>query len=204
MWHKVVGLPGWLHTQWMSRPLIDPIIIAALVGVHSVLVAKDRVPSLLEGTPISARPSLYGAAAIVLSLTGTLGSVSVAQYLQARGVRARALKGRHAAALGRSWKLIFGSTIAGSLLFLIAYRADLRAPTKASGSSAGEWFFEIGALIAIAAVGRLFALFGQVVDLIVLDDTDPLASVVEINPVMFEPPTPAAAPRTSVGRGPRG
>lgn len=199
MWSKIASFPGWLHTQWISRPVIDFVGIVVLVSAHAVLVVKDQAPSLMSGTPISSRPALYGAAAIVLSLTGTLGSVSVAQYLQARGVRAKALKGRHAQALGRSWKLIFGSTIVGSLLFLVAYRADLRAPATASGSSAGEWLFELGALIAVAALGRLFALFGQVVDLIVLDDTDPLAGVVDINPAMFEPPQAVKQSRSAVG-----
>lgn len=197
MWRRITTFPGWIYSQWLSRPLIDPIGIVLLVGVHAALVKKDWAPSLMAGTPISSRPALYGAAAIVLSLTGTLGSVSVAQYLQARGERAKALKGLHAEALGRSWKLIFGSTIVGSLLFLIAYRTDLRPPTTETGSSAGEWFFEIGVLIAIAAVGRLFALFGQVVDLIVLDDTDPLGRMADINPAMFAAPKP----ETPVGTG---
>jgi hypothetical protein len=187
---EVVGAPAWGFTQWVSRLWLDPLILVVIVGGHALLVARwPSTPTLLEGTAASTRPALYGASAIVLSLIGTLGSVSVAQYLQARGDRARELKRRHPGVLGRSWKVIFGSTLAGSILFLVAYRLDLpyMAPgaKPTTGTTAGEWVYEAGSLIALLALLRLVALFGQLVDLIVLDDTEPLSPELEINPDFF-------------------
>lgn len=179
----------WIFSQWISRLWIDPVMVGAAISIHAALVVTTSFPSLLSGTLVADRPSLYAASAIVLSLTGTLGSVSVAQYLQARGDRARELKRRHPGVLGRSWKVIFSSTIVGSLLFLAAFRADLAYVNPQNpvdtGTSVGEWIFELGALVALAALLRLVLLFGQLVDLIVLDDTEPVVSEVEVNPAFF-------------------
>jgi hypothetical protein len=169
--------PVYLVTTFSPRLWLDPVVVVLLVAGHCFTAAKWGWPTLLEGVALSSRPALYSAAAIVLALTGTLGSVSVAQYLQARGERAKELKRRHPGELGNSWKSIFGSTVLGSLFFLMALRLDSSAgarPAFGSSGTAGEWVFEIGALVALVALARLFFLFGQLIDLIVLDDTDPL------------------------------
>jgi hypothetical protein len=189
---KIGGLAAAGYRQWISRIAIDPFLVAAVLGGHALLVWRGWAPSLLNGIEVSTRPSLYAASAIVLSLTGTLGSLSVAQYLQARGDRARELKRRHPGVLATSWKIIFSCTILGSVLFLTAFRLDAAyvpvAKRPLVEGSTGEWFFEAGVLIALTAVVRLVALFSELVDLIVLDDTDPLSSPFEINPAMFEKP----------------
>ena len=177
----------WPFRQWISRLWLDPVLVGMLVGGHALLVWKRDWPGLMDGVAVSSRPMFYGASAFVLSLIGTIGSLSVAQYLSAKGDRAKELKQQHPDVLGRSWKVIFGATLTGSVLFLSAYRADM-AGGKSTHGSIGAWLFEIGAVLVLVAVARLFALFSQLVDLIVLDETDPLKFDFDLNPDFFSDP----------------
>lgn len=165
----------WGRDRWLSHSHVDIVFVILLVGSHGLLVWQRDWPVLLEGVAADRRPALYAAAALVISLTGTLVSVSVAQYLNGRGERVAALKRRHSRELGRTWRAVFVGSILAAVLFLAAYAADARygAGAKTDGT-VGVWLFEIGVVLALIRLVRLAALFGDLVDLIVLDDTDPM------------------------------
>lgn len=162
--------------RWLSHSHVDVLVVVLLVGAHGLLVWQRDWPVLLEGVAADKRPALYGVAALVISLTGTLVSVSVAQYLNGRGARVAALKQRHSRELGRTWRAVFVGSIVSAVLFLAAYAADARydAGTTTEGPTVGVWLFEVGVVLALVRLLRLAALFGDLVDLIVLDDTDPM------------------------------
>lgn len=189
--HAVAGLPGRIRRKWLSESRIDVPLVGFMIGVHIVLTVTVGIPSLLEGVPVGSRPGLYGAAAIVVSLTGTLASVTVAQYLSGRGERMAYLKSLHPKELARTWKGIFLGSVFSVFLFLSAYAVDLRA----GGPHIGTWLFEAGALLALLRFVRLASLFGKLVELIVMDDTDPLAKAsFDLSPEFFTG-TPAGSQR---------
>jgi hypothetical protein len=93
--------------------------------------------------------------------------------------------------LAKTWRAIFLGSVLAVTLFLAAYAFDNR--DAASGLHGGTWLFEVGALLALLRFVRLAVLFGKLVELIVLDDTDPLPSTdFDLNPAFFDqPPTVA-------------
>jgi hypothetical protein len=157
--------------RWLSHSSLDFVLIALIFVTHLALHLTCSIPGLLEGVPTDKRPGLYGATATVVSLTGTLASVTVAQYLSNRGDRIKELKRLYPKTLARTWRGVFLGSVLATLLFLISYALDLR--TKSS--NVGSWIFELGALIAVFRFIRLAVLFGNIVELVVLDDTDPVA-----------------------------
>jgi hypothetical protein len=178
---------GW----WLSHSYVDLGLVVATVGAHLTATRVYQAPVLLSGVPFDHRPALYGASAVVVSFTGTLASVSVAQYLQGRGDRVRALKRRHPDELGRTWKGIFFGCVTAAVLFLAAYAVDSRFTATAppqTGETVGCWLFEVGVLLALLRLLRLTVLFGELIDLIVMDDTNPLldANAYELTPEFFE------------------
>jgi hypothetical protein len=178
--------------QWLSHSAVDVPIVLVLLASHLLLVHLEGWPVLLEGVPLDRRAPLYGVAAIVISLTGTLVSVSVAQYLNGRGERVKALKTYFSRELGRTWRAIFSGSIVAAVLFLAAYAADVRYPSGSTetGETLGVWLFEAGVVLALVRLVRLAVLFSQLIDLIVLDDTDPLSGSdkVAVNPDFFDSP----------------
>lgn len=191
----------WLKDQWLSHSRIDLPLVGLVVGSHGLLVLTRDWPVLLEGVPADRRPALYGVAALVISLTGTLVSVSVAQYLNGRGERVKALKARFPRELGRTWRAVFFGSILSTVLFLAAYGADARydAGTAVEDATVGVWLFEVGVVLALVRLLRLAVLFGELVDLIVLDDTDPMADPdVVFNPDFFADVAPR--PQVSTDR----
>lgn len=175
-----------LVNAWLTHSRVDLIVFVLVPGVHLALVHLWSVPVLLQGVAADKRPGLYGAAAIVVSLTGTLASVSIAQYLNGKGQRVRLLKQRFPEQLGRTWKGVFLGSIFAAVLFLAAYAADVRYPgatpatsttaavPSVTGETVGLWLFEAGAVLALLGLVRLAVLFGELIDLIVLDDVEPL------------------------------
>jgi hypothetical protein len=186
----IKGLPDQLWRGWLSHSGVDLLVIPVVLGVHLVLAALWDAPALLDGIPVSSRPGLYGAAAVVVSLTGTLASVTVAQFLSGRGERMVDLKSKFPGSLARTWRGIFLGSVLAVTLFLTAYALDSRS----ADWHFGTWLFEAGALLAGLRFMRLTVLFGYVVELVVLDDTDPLRDTeFELNPDSFT----QEAPRTS-------
>jgi hypothetical protein len=129
-----------LANAWLTHSRVDLAIFVVLPGVHLGLVHLWSVPVLLQGIAADKRPGLYAAAAIVVSLTGTLASVSIAQYLNGKGQRVRLLKQRFPEQLGRTWKGVFLGSIFAAVLFLGAYAADVRytPATPATAISPGS------------------------------------------------------------------
>lgn len=163
---------AWLGRRWISHGWIDLAIVAMVPTIHLSVHLIWGIPSLLHSVPAAKRPSLYGATATVVSLTGTLASVTVAQYLSNRGERMRELKRLYPKNLASTWRGVFLGSVCATSLFLTAYALDSR--TKAN--ELGIWFFEFGIILALLRFIRLALLFGDLVQLIVLDDTDPIAT----------------------------
>lgn len=185
----VTELPGKMWRGWLSRSGADLLIVPVLLGLHLLLTWAFEYPTLLGGIPVTDRPGLYSAAAVVVSLTGTLASVTVAQFLGGRGERMLYLKKRFPGSLAKTWRAIFLGSVVSVVLFLTAYGFDSRT----TGWHIGTWLFEAGAILAALRFVRLAMLFGTLVEVIVLDDTDPLAGPsFEFNPDFFEEPKAAA------------
>jgi hypothetical protein len=157
--------------QWLSRSGYDLTAVIFTLSAHLAAHIVWSTPALLHSIPLEKRPSLYGATATVVSLTGTLASVTVAQYLTNRGDRVKELKRRHPENLARAWRGVFLGSVLATALFLVAYALDSRTKSNDLGS----WLFEAGAILALARFVRLALLFGELVQLIVLDDTNPLS-----------------------------
>ncbi|MGW6025573.1 hypothetical protein [Streptomyces sp. NPDC055099] len=158
--------------QWLSRSGYDLATVIVIVAAHLGAHFLWSTPALLHSIPTEKRPSLYGATATVVSLTGTLASVTVAQYLTNRGDRVKELKRRHPENLARAWRGVFLGSVLATTLFLVAYAFDSRLKSNDLGS----WLFEAGAILALARFVRLALLFGELIQLIVLDDTNPLTN----------------------------
>jgi hypothetical protein len=174
-WMSVVGgnvvrMKESIEDWWLSHLWLDRLLPVLVVAGHYLAVRYLAAPTLLGEVPVDHRSSLYTASAIVVSLTVTLASVSVGQYISGRGDRIMALKKVFGQELGAFWRGTFlGSGLAVGL-FLVAAGLDLRP----KAGSLGMWVFEFGALIALARFTRLGLLFGRVIGLVVLDDTAPV------------------------------
>lgn len=160
----------WVHDRWLSKSWVDLAMTAGLLVLHGALAARLDVPALLAGIPVPSRPGLYAASAIAVSLTGTLASVVVAQYLTGGSGRLKQLKSMHPAELTQTWRSLFLGSAFVIVLFLTAYAADSRT----HGPYLGTWLFEAGALLIALRFARLSILFSKLVNLIVLDETDPI------------------------------
>jgi len=186
----IAGVPSNLYAIWLSRPGIDYFLCTAVLAVHLALVSQGEVGSLLNGIPVASRPGLYGACAVVVSLTGTLASVSVAQYLNARGDRMRYLKSRFSGELGKTWRSVFFGSILVVAAILVAYAID----SNPNGRKIGSWIFEFAILLALLRLIRLSRIFGGIVDVLVADETDALPEVADVDLGDFLPdvtPKPA-------------
>jgi hypothetical protein len=197
----------WPADVWTKHPVADVLIAGLLVLVHWLVARKLGVGPFLDAIPSAQRPALYGACAIVVSLTGTLASVTVAQYLTGKGDRMRILKRSHGARIGSTWRAVFrGSFLVASML-LAAYALDSRP----SPSNIGMWIFEAAALLAVVRFLRLSYFFGGVVDVLARDsiDADEGALALDEDPWNADaftpttPPSPAPHPTASRPRKPR-
>jgi hypothetical protein len=155
---------------WIGRPGLDSWVPIIVTTVHWVLYRLVQTPPLLESLDRTSRPALYGASALVVSLTGTLASLTVGQYLGASGDRVQSLKKHFPDVLGRTWRGAYLRSGLAAVLLLTAYALDNRR----AGGTVGMWVFEIAALLAIFCFVRLAILFGRVITVVVLDDIAPL------------------------------
>lgn len=171
---NLVEMVGSLEGWWLSNRWVDALIVGGVSGGHFLAVRFRDWPTLLDGIDPVRRTALYGACAVVVSLTGTLASISVGQYLSGKGDRVVALKENFGPELGRVWRGAFLGSGSAAILFLIAFGLDSRP----AAGNAGIWVFEVGALVAVMGLLRLALLFGRIVGLVVLDDVAPLAPVI--------------------------
>lgn len=189
MLERLSRAASWPRDQWISRYWLDYALVAGVVGAHALAAWRLEVPALLGAIPLQNRPGLYTASALSISLAGTIASLAVGQFLNAKGTRARYLKTRHPDELAGTWKSIFYGSILATALILTAYGFDARYTTRTgqdTGSSIGSWLFEAAALLALLRLLRLVALFGDLVDIIVRDETTPLeAEPLDFNPAFF-------------------
>jgi hypothetical protein len=158
--------------RWLSHSWVDLFIIVLVPSTHFALQLAWDFPDLLHTVPASRRPGLYGAASMVVSLAGTLASVTVVQYLSNRGDRMRELKRLYPRSLASTWRGVFIGSVSAAVLFLVAYALDSRD----NANGLGVWIFEVGVVLALLRFIRLAILFGELIQIIVLDDTDPIPS----------------------------
>jgi hypothetical protein len=166
----IVAMRHAVVDRWLSWPVVDTAVPAVVVAGHWALYQRGQASALLESIPRESRPGFYGAAAIVVSLTGTLASLGVGQYLSGRGDRVSALKAAFPRVLARTWVDAFLGMGLAAGLFLFAYALDSRE----TAGTIGMWAFEVGALLAAMRFLRLAVLFGKIINLVVQDDVKPL------------------------------
>lgn len=181
---KLQAMLRWPRDWWLSHHHLDLLIVALLIVGHRTLVWRFDLPVPLGSVPLKNRPGLYSASALAISLSGTIASLAVGQFLGAKGTRARYLKTRHPDELAGTWRAIFYGSILAAGLILMAYGLDARYTDKTAGDlgpSLGAWIFEAAAVLALLRLIRLVTLFGDLVDIIVRDEVEPIGG----DPVEF-------------------
>lgn len=164
------GEVGPLEQFWLNARWLDLLIPLAVVILHGIALKVWGDPKVILEIPAAKRVSLYSSSAMVISLTGTLGSLSVGQYLSGRGDRVMALKRALGPAVGNVWRTTFLGSAGAAVMVLIAIGLD-------SVKSPGIWgplLFEFAALVGLLTFLRLVLLFSRVIGLVVQDDVDPI------------------------------
>lgn len=168
-------------SSWLSHVGADWWITVTVVGGHVAAANFLDVPSLLDGVPLGDRPSLYTATALVVTLTGTLGSTAVGQYMSGRGDRMAHLKRLFPGQLARTWQAVFLGSFLSAGMLVAAYVMDARTPPP----HVGAWLFEAAILLTALRYVRLSMLFASVIELSARDDADPLEHAIELTPDLF-------------------
>lgn len=179
----------WSRDCWISHHRLDYVLVVLVVGAHALVAHMWGIGTLVGQVPIKNRPGLYAATAMSISLVGTIASLAVAQFLNAKGERATHLKRLHPHELSGTWKGVFYGSLLAATLILLAYGFDARfvgQSASGTGSSTGAWLYELAVLIALLRLLRLIALFGELVDIIVLDSIAPIEpEAPRLNPEHF-------------------
>ncbi|GAB77860.1 hypothetical protein SAMN05421595_0372 [Austwickia chelonae] len=169
---RAAAIAATVENWWLSKSKADVPVLLMILALLAVSHNVWGVSLLLGEVPPEKRVSLYTAWAVVISLTGTLASVSIGQYVSGRGDRVMLLKKVYGSELSRIWRGTFLGSGLAALLFLIAAVLDARSTVD---SYAGIWVFIAAALLAVLKFFRLALLFSRVIGLIVTDDVSPLS-----------------------------
>lgn len=154
-----------LRNLWIDRLWSDLAIVAVIVLIHAVLVVVLPVTDILGNALAADRRATYSAAAVVVSLLGSLSSVAISQLGSAKGARATALKTQAAETLARNWRSIFRAGMLSAVLAIVALLMDPSRVTSGVVPVVVRWVFEAGVLFALVKFMRLSALFYEVITL---------------------------------------
>lgn len=166
------GEVGRIEQRWLGARWIDLTLPLVVVLAHLAALTIWGDPRLLLEIPATKRVGLYSSTAIVISLTGTLASLSVGQYLNGRGDRVMALKRVVGPALANVWRGTFLGSAGAAVLILVALGLD----SVNNPSMWGPMVYEFAALVGLLTFLRLVLLFSRVIGLVVQDDVDPVVS----------------------------
>jgi hypothetical protein len=154
-----------VRNLWIDRLWSDLAIVAVIVLIHAILVVVLPVTDILGNALASDRRATYSAAAVVVSLLGSLSSVAISQLGSAKGARATALKTQAAETLARNWRSIFRSGMLSAVLAIVALLMDPSRVTSGVMPVVVRWVFEAGVIFALVKFMRLSALFYEVITL---------------------------------------
>jgi hypothetical protein len=136
-----------VRNLWIDRLWSDLAIVAVIVLIHAILVVVLPVTDILGNALASDRRATYSAAAVVVSLLGSLSSVAISQ-------------------LGsRNWRSIFRSGMLSAVLAIVALLMDPSRVTSGVMPVVVRWVFEAGVIFALVKFMRLSALFYEVITL---------------------------------------
>lgn len=153
-----------LRDAWIDRLWVDVFATTVLLVAHYALVATTgRFDVLAWATPPDRRGA-YAAAAVVISLVGSLSGITLGQLGSASGPRAVALKRYGGPQLARNWRSIFQSAMLAALLAVAALLLDPSSPVPGSEvrSTVARWAFEFGVVLVTVKFARLTSLFHAV------------------------------------------
>lgn len=176
---------------WVDHRWTDLCIAALLIGGHGVIVWRTGRFDVLDWLAAADRRGLYGAFAVVVSLTGALSGVAIGQLGSAKGPRAKALKLYGGKELAGNWRSIYVGAMGAALLALVALALDgTSPPPNGHNAVVAMWAFEFGVVLGITKFARLTALFEPMISAFVKDDADPeeapLAAALEIDPAAYD------------------
>lgn len=167
-------LLGNIYDWWIDHRWADLLVTGATVGAYGLIVWKTGRFDVLDWLTPGDRRGLYGAFAVVVSLTGAMSGVAVSQLASAKGPRAMALKKFGGNELARSWRSIYSGAMAAALLAVLALALDgTQAPPQAGYNAVvAQWSFLVGLVLGVVKFGRLTALFQPVITSSVKDDAE--------------------------------
>jgi uncharacterized membrane protein len=163
-----------IHDWWIDHRWADLLVTALVVGGYGIVVWRTGRFDMLGWLTPSDRRGLYGAFAVVVSLTGAMSSVAVGQLASAKGPRATTLKKAGGPELAKSWRSIYVGAMGAALLALLALALDSTQSVPAAGHAAviARWSFLVGLVLATTKFARLTALFQPVITASVKDDAE--------------------------------
>ena len=182
---------SWPRDQWISQHWLDYALVVALVGTPWRTGASTWLRCSGRS---AAEPARLVRRLRSVHLTGRHDRQPGRRAVPEReGHPPATSKTRHPDELSGTWKSIFYGSILAAALILTANTG------QDTGSGVGSWLYETAALLALLRLLRLVALFGDLVDIIVRDETTPLEhEPLDLNPAFFEEATVAdRADRTS-------
>ncbi len=128
------------HGAASEHPAVDVLLAAAVTAMHILVVARTGRADVLSWVESPQRQTLYGAAAGVIAIIGSLGAIALAQYHPGDGDRSKAVRRLYGRALRRNWRAILTITGLSSGLCLVALAIDRESdPFLAASSSSSHW-----------------------------------------------------------------
>lgn len=162
-----------VHDWWISHRWSDLGISTIAVGVYGAAIWYWGRYDVLSWLSAADRRGLYSAFAVVVSLTGALSGVAVAQLASAKGPRAMALKKAAGDELAKSWRSIYAGAMGAALLAVLALALDASQPSPVGHNAlVARWAFLFGLALGVVKFSRLTALFQPVITASVKDDSE--------------------------------
>ncbi|MEU2304851.1 hypothetical protein [Streptomyces misionensis] len=163
--------------RWRSRPAVDWLLTAVVLGVHGLLVALTGRGDILGAPGREQRLTFYTTGATVVALVGSFVTAAIAQYASSTGRRMRVLRtAPHLASqFRRNWVSVLSATLLISAVCLLATALDTTETDPGGVHWAAEGVLVLGAVRAY----RLLWLFNAVIQVTDRDLADPPQSATQ-------------------------
>ena len=155
------------HGAASEHPAVDVLLAAAVTAMHILVVARTGRADVLSWVESPQRQTLYGAAAGVIAIIGSLGAIALAQYHPGDGDRSKAVRRLYGRALRRNWRAILTITGLSSGLCLVALAID-----RESDPLSCRFIFEFALALWALRFCRLVWLLDAIFAMPDLDSTD--------------------------------
>lgn len=146
-------------TPLYERPLLDHLLVGAIVSAHAIAVARTSFPAFWEMHDATARAAIYGRAGVVASLLLTVSVAIIGLYSSGKGERTVEVRRRSGAA---GLKMLYSpipALLGVAVSSLLAMIVDGQQATAPEWGRHAVWLTEYLALLAGYRVGRALLLY---------------------------------------------